>query len=185
MNTRGAITCLIIATTSAAALAGCSGGSPLPQPTATSQTTTPSTTSNANSTGLAALDPCTLISDQDASSLHITKTGPRKSPNGHGKACGWAANGNVVGAANAYTVGIYTDLVMGLKNLNNNGFQVQPVTLPSHQGQQAYQDGGCDVSIGITDSSLAQVVVIGVNSSQLCALANEYAKLIEPRLPTS
>jgi hypothetical protein len=55
----------------------------------------------------------------------------------------------------------------------------------SHDGRQVLsQEGGCGVYLQLTRTSTVDIVVVdALGDTQSCQLADEYATLIEPKLP--
>lgn len=76
-------------------------------------------------------------------------------------------------------------MTQGIKDVNTDGYTVTDDPIGAHLGRQLQQTGGdtCAVAIGITGASRVDIDVSGNGSSQDCQLANQYAKIIEPKLP--
>lgn len=163
------------------ALAGCStSGTPQPSPSAVGASQSPSA---AESTALAQLNPCTLITAQEAATVRLTPLGAKPVAYGTGRGCQWEADANVVGASNNYILGIDIQPHKGLQDYNTSGEQITPLSFGKHSGQQAFDGAeGCFVTFTITRSSTVNVQV-SADPPKSCQLASQYAQLIEPKLP--
>ena len=169
-------------------LAGCtnsSTGSPLPtSSTEDGQTVSsgPSTSTENAAVKLAAIDPCSLLTQ-----AQLDQHGLRKQSSGNvagARDCAWNRRVDENGKG-GFTVGPAIWDHQGLKDINTDGQIVTDTpTIGKHQARQAKQANGdaCFVAIGVTDSSRVDVVASG-DPGQGCVLANQFAKLIEPQLP--
>ena len=175
---------LLAATLGVPGCTSTSTGSPLPNdPTGTEQTlSSPATSVGDAAADLAAIDPCTLLTQAqlDQFGLHKRDSGDLAGA----RQCTWgrAVDRNGKGG---FVVGPAIWDNQGLKDINTDGQIVTDVmTVGKHQARQAKQINGnaCFVAIGVTDSSRVDVVVAG-SPDESCKLANEFAKLIEPQLP--
>lgn len=160
-------------------LAGCSTGG-VPQPASSSPH--PSTTATTATSALAALDPCTLITNQEATTVHLTLNGPHKAVIGTGRACRWTATSADVGIRNGYVIDIEIQPARGLNDYNTAGFQLQSMTYKNHKAEQFASQGACDETIIITGSSTVIVTAVAEFTNP-CTLANDFATLIDPKLP--
>jgi Protein of unknown function (DUF3558) len=167
-------------------LSGCtttSTGSPLPTRSTTGGQTTSnsSTTSDDAAAKLASIDPCTLLSQAQLGQYGLSKhdsgdlAGSRH--------CAWAHLVDASGKG-GYVVGAAIWDQQGITDVNADGYSITDVVTGRHQARQGEQTGGdgCFVAIGVTDSTRVDVVASG-DPGQGCTLANQFAKLIEPRLP--
>lgn len=160
-----ALTTLAAATLGVAACSGDVGGTPTPS----------STTSDAPSTTaanpLASLDPCSLLTQDSLTQLGITVTGPDNTAKSRG--CKWQKHGQ-------YSIGIYLDGSQPIDTVGTDG--ASKVTLQSHDAVQTSTSGfGCDVEIAISTS--ASVDVIASSTPNDCQVAQNFAGLIESKLP--
>lgn len=167
---------------------GCTGhsaGDPLPASHTgggqTSSSLPPSSDNAANK--LAAVDPCTLLTQAqlDQYGLHKRDAGTLVGA----RICSWAHPTDENGK-NGFNLKPAIWDQQGFKDINAEGQIVTDVpTIGRHQVRQAKQANGdaCFVSISVTDSSRVDVVVASNSSDESCGLANQFAKLIEPRLP--
>jgi hypothetical protein len=142
-------------------LTACSGDVP--------GTATPSTTAPANP--LASVQPCSLVTLDDQARLGLD---PGKSNNtAKSRGCEWSKG-------TSYAVAIYLDGSQPIEAAGVNGVTVLP--LQSHDAVQTPPDGlGCGIEIAISKTSSVAVNVSNVANA--CQLAQQYAGLIEPRLP--
>jgi hypothetical protein len=153
------------------------GGSP----STTEDSSAPSSGSGGGS--LASVDPCSLVSSSEESSLGLTRSDADTVPGG--KPCDWTKPVDTNGQ-NGYAVEIVVRPNDGLNDVVTQGFTVQPVTVGSHQGKQLQlQAGGsCSIAIGVGNSSRVDfTVTAGTDTNQACQVANELAKAAEPQLP--
>lgn len=153
------------------AVAGCSGGADAGSTTATS---TPSTTTGEASSPSAAVNPCDLLTSDQAHQLGLTAEGPKNTAKSRG--CGWRKEAT-------YSMNIDIRDNQGIGPSDTPG--VTKVALQSHDAVQDTSSGfGCDIGIAISTSSSADVAISGAESvQQQCQIAMQYATLIEPKLP--
>ncbi|HEX4225164.1 MAG TPA: hypothetical protein VHZ97_22565 [Pseudonocardiaceae bacterium] len=79
-----------------------------------------------------------------------------------------------------YSIGIHLDGTQAIDAVGTDG--ASKVTLQSHDAVQTSSSGfGCDVEIAISPS--ASVDVIASSTPNDCQVAQEYAGLIESKLP--
>jgi hypothetical protein len=164
----------LLAVAIALATAGCSPVSGSPGPT-----TDPSASASAPPTSAvsAAIDPCALLTGSDVQQLGLRPNG--RDTAGGGRACSWYKNLQ-------YTAGIEVFDHSGLDQLSTIGRTITDHPVGSHAGRLvlSVNGGGCGVFLQITRTSMVDVDTAGgLTDSQMCQLADHYAKLIEPRLP--
>lgn len=166
------------------ALAACTSptqGTGTPAGPPTSEPTT--ATSSAAGSALAAIQPCDLISQSQATQNTLVPKGP--SNEGAARNCSWS--NPVADNGDGYAVEIGLRDSQGLKDINTDGFTMTDDQIGRHQGKQGEDTstGDCLVFIGVTDTSRVDVVISDGNSdaTEACQLANHYATLIEPELP--
>jgi hypothetical protein len=157
--------------------AACSSGAATGTPTATSA---PATTSSSDSSSsgdgnsLASVDPCGLLTQQQVSQLGLTAEGPAN--NAESKGCGWRKGPT-------YSLGFYIYQNRPIDAVGSNG--ASKVTLQSHDAVETTASGtGCAVEIEVSRTSTV-LVTTDANSglTQSCRIAEQYATLIEPKLP--
>jgi hypothetical protein len=177
----------VLAVAAMLTLAGCNNnpgttGGSTGQPGSGGGNGSPSSSNNAS--GTASLKPCSLLTAADISQNQL---GSGKSSNGNGaRSCDWqntTAN-NYAG----YTLAVDVRDHQGLKDINSEGYNVTDDNIGSHQGKQLKQNpgSGCGVVIGVTNSSRVDVVATDSSgdAATSCNLANQFAKLVEPNLPS-
>jgi hypothetical protein len=141
-------------------------------PAATTATSTSMVTSMAPVS--AAINPCTLLTADDIQGLGITPRGPDTL--GGSRGCSWTKNGQ-------YVVGFSVLDHLGIDQANSGGNPITNHPVGSHDGRQFEGAlGGCAVALAITETSSVDVVV-GGDQTQECQLADQFAQLIEPKLP--
>jgi hypothetical protein len=152
-----------------AAVAGVPAASVRPAPTSTRQA--PSSTPDL----AASIDPCALLTATDIVRLDVVSNG-RDTAAG-GRACSWHSR------AAYYTVGIEVWDKATFGQLSRTGRAFTPYPVGSHDGRQVQDilNGGCGVFLKIDATALISVSVGNVGEE--CALADQFAVLIEPRLP--
>lgn len=151
------------------ALTGCGGGGGI-APTASSTTSNAAPSSTATNP-VAAINPCTLLSQGDVANLGLTSRGPETAAKSRG--CGWAKGAS-------YSIGIYADATQGLADLRAAGSTT--VALASHDAMQTASGIDCGVDIAITNTSSIGISV-EAGTGNACGIATQYATLIEPKLP--
>jgi hypothetical protein len=122
------------------------------------------------------IDPCTLLTTADVQQFGLLSNG--RDTLGGGRACSWYRTGE-------YTVGVEVFDNAGLDQLNKLGHTISDHPMGSHNARQVVNsNGGCGVVLEITKTSTVDVdAVVGQDETRSCPLADQYAKLIEPRLP--
>jgi hypothetical protein len=167
-----------------AVLSGCATsteGSPLPT-TSTASSTTGNPVGDVDAAAkLAAMDPCSLLSQ-----AQIDQYGLRKKDEGNlvgARQCTWSHPSDEH-AKGGYAIGPAIWDHQGLRDINTKGYTVADQSIGRHQARQAQQTLGdaCFVAIGVTESARVDVVVSG-EPGTACPLANQFATLIEPLLP--
>jgi hypothetical protein len=122
-----------------------------------------------------AVDPCALLTSRDVQQLGLVPTG-RDTAAG-GRDCHWKKSGQ-------YVVGIEIWDNRSLSDLSTINRVVTNYPVGSHEGRQVLShDGGCGVYLALTATSMVVASGAGVMSADECPLADQLAKLIEPRLP--
>ncbi len=136
----------------------------------------PTETSSGGDSGTADLQPCDLLTSAEQAQLHLDagvedEVGPART-------CQWRSSDEFT-----ITVGVIDAL--GIDAVQSKT-PTKPVKVGSHDAVQA--TGGastCAVAIGVTDSSRVDVAgVAGGDMTKGCAVANQAAQLVEPKLPT-
>jgi hypothetical protein len=124
----------------------------------------------------ASINPCALLNVTQIQHLGVASRGPDTL--GGSRGCSWTKTGQ-------YTVGFDVWDHVGIDQVNSGGNPISHHRVGSHDGRQfegAF--GGCAVSMAITDSSSVDVIVAASNPPVECRLADQFAVLIEPELPT-
>jgi Protein of unknown function (DUF3558) len=167
--------------TGTAAPTGGSGGGGGTQTSTDAGGSTPSSSSGGS--GLAALQPCDLITASALTQYQLSKTGSGNEEDA--RTCTWQKSVDVNGDG-GYTTGVDIRENEGLSDVVSSGYTVTDDQVGSHQGKQLQATGGgtCAVAIGVTSKSRVDVHVSGAgDTSQMCQLANNLAKVVEPQLP--
>jgi Protein of unknown function (DUF3558) len=166
-------------------LAACTNNTPGNAVTSSTETSTSanSPSSTASGSGLAAIQPCDLLTSTELSQNSLTSNG---ATTGSGaRSCSWDDNAYDNGLG--YTAEADVRDSQGLNDFNTAGYSLSDDPIGRHQAKQARQTNGdgCIVSIGVTTTSRVDVTANtgAADINQSCALANKYAKLIEPKLP--
>jgi hypothetical protein len=157
-------------------VAGCSGGNPgTPVPTngVADGGGTTSKPATASSSPLASLDPCSLMSTSQAQQLHLQSLGSRTVAGA--PECRW----QIVGG---YEISYGVQDHAGLSDLNPDAGTTTSVTIGSHDARQVESPISCTVRIAVSTSSSVDTVVSAAHQ-QDCSLAQQYATLVEPKLP--
>ncbi|HJP78545.1 MAG TPA: DUF3558 family protein [Pseudonocardiaceae bacterium] len=151
-------------------IVACSGGetgTAIPSSSSTTPTSAPQSSNNP----VAAIDPCTLLSQDDLTNLGLTSTGPEHTAKSRG--CGWQKGPT-------YSLGIYADASQGIDELRDGSSTTAP--LQSHDAIKTPSNVDCSIDIAITKSSSVSVSIAMTNGDE-CGIAMQYATLIEPKLP--
>jgi len=124
----------------------------------------------------AAIDPCTLLTGTEIHQLGLLSSG--RDTSAGARSCSWHKAGQ-------YTVGAGVFDQVGLAQLSNVGRTITSHPVGSHDGRQVLsQEGGCGVYLQITKTSIVDIVVVdALGDTQSCQLADQYATLIEQKLP--
>jgi hypothetical protein len=163
-------------------------GNPNPSPSDSTQPDPSSTSTTPSSPGtkvtspkdavrmLKHTDPCDLLSNADLAELKITSPGETADSNSS-RGCGWESDQSVITVAIRSHQSIDT-FKLGdgkLSTIKINGREAK---------QQRGEDGGCDVTVRVTDDSRVDILVDLRDESKSCAGAKQVARLVEPHLPS-
>jgi hypothetical protein len=133
-------------------------------------------------TGLAALDPCTLLSPQDRSTAGISVLGKPKDIAGL-RACDWSVPGTFgVTVTLSETDGL-ADLEVAKKTATKTKVGAHPALKVA---DTKAADGTCAVLLGVGDGASVQIDVSNTGFSDTplaCRRAGTVAGLVEPKLP--
>jgi len=173
----GAVALLVLA-------AGC-GQPPAAEPGAghaTAHATAPAVPPPVAWTGLAAMDPCTLLTPQDRSTAGVSVPGKPKEIAG-ARACDWTVPGT-------FGVTVTLSETDGLADLEVAKKTATKTTVGSHPALKVMDkkaaDGTCAVLLGVGDAASVQIDVSnsGFSDTPLaCRRAGTVAGLVEPKLP--
>ncbi|MGQ0773628.1 MAG: DUF3558 family protein [Pseudonocardiales bacterium] len=130
-------------------------------------------------TGLAAIEACDLLTEQDLATLGVP---PQGRPNDIAglRSCDWPTPEGVVSTA------INEDL--GIDGLNlTDASSVTDITIGSHQAKRVVEGSGpgyCDIFFPVGDNANVGVSALYLNdTSRACSVADQAAALVEPKLP--
>ncbi len=133
-------------------------------------------------TGLAALDPCTLLNPQDRSTAGVSVPGKPKEIAG-ARACDWTVPG-------AFGVTVTLSETDGLADLEVAKKTATKTKVGAHAALQVADkkaaDGTCAVLLGVGDAASVQIDVSNTGFSDTplaCRRAGTVAGLVEPKLP--
>ncbi|HEX5118547.1 MAG TPA: DUF3558 family protein [Pseudonocardiaceae bacterium] len=166
-------------------LAACSSSTPgTGTPVQSSQPPSSSGTTTGNGgAALAALQPCDLLDSSVQSQNGVISSGP-KSGSG-ARSCRWTKKVSL--NAPGFVIGADIRDSQGISDFTSDGYAMTNESIGHHQAVQAKQTSGdvCVVIIGVTPTSRVDVTANTSDSDidAACTLANQYAKLIEPKLP--
>jgi hypothetical protein len=136
---------------------------------------TQSSTGAGGGDGTQPLQPCDLLTQQEQAGLQL---GPGQEDTiGSARVCMWQASGS-------HTVGVSIFDDLGLADVQSKS-GAQPLTIGSHDAVQ-YTGGVSTCSIALAVSETSRVDVSGVANGDMtrgCAVANQAARLVEPKLP--
>lgn len=163
------------------ALASCGGetsGTPAAADmTTTSTSTAPSSATTAsNGSSLAGVDPCQLLAEPERAQLGLppgAKSTTLKNPT-----CEWDPIGSGIVDLTLWTT-------RGLADLNTSNRKVTELTIGGHRGRRLEHNepGICDIDIAVAAKSSVTVGAVHDQTAQACALAEQVARVIEPKLP--
>jgi hypothetical protein len=135
----------------------------------------PSGSSSASGGSLKDVDPCTLLTKDEAQQLGAVGE-PKPERIGSAQTCGWKPEGvsfHVAIRANA-----------GLSGAQPNGGEIRDTTVGHHQAKQLVDvSGSCGIFIGVTSTSRVDVSLNSGPRVDPCPLALQVAQLVEPKLP--
>ncbi|MFL6118942.1 DUF3558 domain-containing protein [Actinophytocola sp.] len=169
-------------------LAGCSestqgsptpGGEPTSTPTSTSEGTTEESSTPAQPSGTADLQPCGILDQSDLAGLQLT--GGEQKEVGSARVCRYRRQGATLNET--FTVSIELFDHEGLADLDVPDVQQLP-RIGSHDAAK-YTDetGTCGVSLGVGDNSRVDSAAVGGDQQLGCQIAQQLATLVEPKLP--
>lgn len=165
--------------------AGC-GQQPTAQPAAAGHTSAQASATAGKPpvawTGLAAIDPCTLLDPQDRSTAGVSVLGKPKEIAG-ARACDWTVPGT-------FGVTVTLSETDGLADLEVAKKTATRTKVGSHPALQVADkkaaDGTCAVLLGVGDAASVQIDVSNTGFSDTplaCRRAGTVAGLVEPKLP--
>lgn len=137
---------------------------------------------SASTPALAAVQPCGVLGRAQIKQNDLT--GQEASTGSGARSCTWSNDSFDSGMGYAVEVDIRDS--QGLKDINTAGYTVTNDPVGRHPGRQAQQTSGdgCFVAIGVSPTSRVDVSSeTAASVRQACMLANQFAKLIEPKLP--
>lgn len=155
-------------------------GSGTPAPTAS--TTQPGGGPTSGNSGLTSIQPCDLLSSNDASQNQLGTPTPRNE--GGARSCAW--QNTTANNGDGYVVSVDIRDSQGIKDINTDSYTVTTDNIGNHPGRQlqSTQSGTCSIVIGVTNSSRVDVSInAGTDPVHGCQLANQFARVVEPNLP--
>ncbi|WIY07630.1 DUF3558 domain-containing protein [Amycolatopsis mongoliensis] len=133
-------------------------------------------------TGLAAIDPCTLLSPQDRSTAGISVLGKPKDIAG-ARACDWSVPGTFGVTVTLSDTDGLADLEVAKKTATKTKVGAHPAL---QVADKKAADGTCAVLLGVGDAASVQIDVSNTGFSDTplaCRRAGTVAGLVEPKLP--
>jgi hypothetical protein len=127
--------------------------------------------------GTADLEPCDLLTAEELTALGLPSEPFEEGELGPARRCQWQASGG-----NGLDVAVMDDL--GIDEVQSENTP-RPLTIGSHDAAE-YDGvlGTCVVAMAVTDSSRVDVLgTAGGDMNKACDVANQAAKLVEPKLP--
>jgi hypothetical protein len=181
----GRLATVVVLAAGLVGLAACSSptpgtGTPVPSSQAPSSG---GASTGGNGAALAAVQPCDLLDSSVQSQNGLTSSGPTSGSGA--RSCRWAKKVSL--NAPGFVIGLDIRDSQGISDFNTDGYAMTNESIGHHQAVQGKQTSGdlCLVTIAITSNSRVDVTANTSDSNidQACTLANQYAKLIEPKLP--
>ncbi|MGW4060881.1 DUF3558 domain-containing protein [Amycolatopsis sp. NPDC004747] len=133
-------------------------------------------------TGLAALDPCTLLTPQDRSTAGISVLGKPKDIAG-ARACDWSVPGTFGVTVTLSATDSLADLQIAKKTATKTKVGAHPAL---QVADKKAADGTCAVLLGVGEGASVQIDVSNTGFSDTplaCRRAGTVAGLVEPKLP--
>jgi hypothetical protein len=131
---------------------------------------------------LSSIQPCGVLDSSQISQNGLTD---QEASSGSGaRSCTWSNDNFDDG--NGYALKVDIRDSQGLTDFSTAGYSVTDDPIGGHQGKQAQRTGGpgCIIAIGVSPTSRVDVTAeTASDANQACMVANQYAKLIEPKLP--
>lgn len=145
----------------------------------------PSAAPSSRSTGatLIATQPCDLVADSVLQQNHLVRQDLPPAPGA--RSCTWQRTTDA--QTPGFVLGVDVRDSQGLADINTGGLTLTDDPVGHHQGKLVQQSSGdtCFVAIGVTPTSRVDVTVSSsdADATRSCALANRFAKVVEPKLP--
>ncbi|MBA8931159.1 hypothetical protein BC739_008406 [Kutzneria viridogrisea] len=159
------------------AVAACGGGAQgTPSPETTSAAAGTSTTSSASGASLDSVKPCSLLT-----AAEVTQLGLKESGFSGGDTCQYNNSGSVYVIVTVVKKG-------GIDELNNDGGTATKMPVGSHQAMKVVKesDNSCIFRLAVTQhSSIGVLAQDRPDKPSACPLAENAAKLVEPKLPSA
>lgn len=165
-------------------LAGCGGttpGQPGPATTTTggSSGTNAPTTTTTNTSSVSLQQPCKLLSSSELQQLQITSPGESSTTAGD-PTCAWTNDAGGVSATYLAKLGLADVIVTG---------NIKDTPVGAHKAREMRDSGGggCLISLEVTAKSRVDLSAVDAHGDQnkACAMGEQFAALIEPKLPKS
>ncbi|PXY34947.1 hypothetical protein BAY59_05555 [Prauserella coralliicola] len=169
-------------------LAGCATdepGSAEPMgetPTSQPQSSSSSSTSSQDDDGTSAssLDPCTLLTKDDISSV-ATFEDAKETEMGGARGCDFYPVRT--DASDLPSIGVAVRESQSVDSVNDEGLGINTGDLNGRDLAQVPTPGGCIIAMAVGDSSRVDVTVTGLDTEKSCDLAGQVAEIVEPKLP--
>ncbi len=162
--------------------AGCAlpeAGTPDGEPGTTASSVVDPPPSAVQPAGLGAIEACDLLTAEEASALGVPPAGRPDEIAGL-RSCDWATPEGVVSTTIDEELGIDELVLTGASSVTD-------VAIGSHQAKRAVETSGpgyCDVFFAVGESANVSVSALYLNDTpRACAVADQAAALIEPKLP--
>lgn len=171
---------LVIAAVAALGLAGCTeqtAGTATAGDEPTSERPAEDTTSSAEPD--AGVQPCSLLSTQDAAALGLT--GGQEGTTGGARDCRYRYEGTSID--DSYTVGVAIFDDLGFDDVNGMNLQHLPDIGDHEAVGYVPPAGGCAVSLKTSDSSRVDILAVGGADQKACSIVMQVATSVEPELP--
>jgi predicted small secreted protein len=131
--------------------------------------------------GTSSLQPCDLLGADAVSQNQLTQ--PESATGSGARSCKWDNTTAKNGAG--YALGVDVRDSHGLADANKSGYTATADNVGGHNGLQLETSTGndCIIVLGVTSSSRVDVV-ISTSGGGACQIANQFAHLVEPHLPS-
>ncbi|KID29596.1 hypothetical protein HQ32_03010 [Prauserella sp. Am3] len=129
------------------------------------------------------MDPCSVLTPDDLSTYGSFPPGKPETV-GTSRTCRFMKDTDSPSTDPGRVIAVGFRDQQGLNDVQDMGMGIDRVEVDGREYAQVPSDGGCQVMIGVSDSSRVDITVDATEGTQKsCNIADEVGQIIEPKLP--